>query len=233
MTAPIFGNKNIPVLFKAGLGVIITIILFPIINLDITFIDKLIPFIIAIPGEIMLGVIIGLSAKLIFAGIQLAGQITGFQMGFAIANIMDPLTSDQVPFMGLFYNLFAMLIFLSINAHHVFLKALVESFKMIPPFAFGFNGSLTELMIKFAGDMFVISIKIGAPVIAALLLTSAALGLIARTVPQMNIFIVAMPIKIVIGLMFTGISLSYLSFYLTQIFNDLGRNIFFLLKAAY
>lgn len=233
MTAPIFGNRNIPVLFKAGLGVIITIILFPLINLNIAFIDELIPFIIAIAGEIMLGVIIGFSAKLIFAGVQLAGQITGFQMGFAIANIMDPLTSDQVPFMGLFYNLFAMLIFLSINAHHVFLKALVESFKMIPPFAFGFSGSLTELMMKFAGDMFIISIKIGAPVIAALLLTSAALGLIARTVPQMNIFIVAMPIKIVIGLMFTGISLSYLSFYLTQIFNDLGRNIFFLLKAVY
>jgi flagellar biosynthetic protein FliR len=82
-----------------------------------------------------------------------------------------------------------------------------------------------------SGNMFVIALQVGAPVIAAMLLTSVAFGLVARTVPQMNVFIVAMPLKIGVGLLFIGFGLPYFSTFLKNIFGDLGQNIILMLKA--
>ena len=152
-------------------------------------------------------------------------------MGMALANVMDPSSSQQVPLLAQFTNLFALLIFIAINAHHWFIKALTHSFQMVPPLNVNFSGSLMEHLIKMSGNMFVIGIQVGAPVIAALLITSVAFGLIARTVPQMNVFIVAMPLKIGVGLLFLGFSLPYFSTFLKEIFGGLGQNIIFVLKA--
>jgi len=232
MSAPLFDSKTIPVIFKAGLAIAISIVLVPVLNLNnIVFVEEIIPFGIGLAGEIILGIIIGLSVKLVFAGIQLAGKLTGLQMGFAIADILDPITSSQVSITGQFNFLVAMLIFLIINAHHWFLIALAESFQLIPPFNFNFTTAIIEQIMILAGNLFVIAVKVGAPVIAALLITSVTMGLIARTVPQMQIFIVAMPLKIIVGLLFLGLSLPYLSALLQQIYYDLGRDIFRILNA--
>ena len=173
-----------------------------------------------------------MTVNLIFIGLQIAGQISGYQMGLAIAQVMDPAGGEQVPLLAQFFQLFAFLIFLTINAHHWFLMALTDSFQLVPPFGFKVSGSLIEQLIRVAGNMFVIGIKVGAPVIAALLLTSIAFGLIARTVPQMNVLFVAMPLKIIIGLLFIGFSLPYLSSFLKAVFTNLGNTIFLLMKAA-
>jgi flagellar biosynthetic protein FliR len=230
-TAPLFDNRTIPLVFKAGLAIAVSVILFPILQMDdIAHLSHVVPFAIGVAGEITVGVIIGLSVRLIFAGVQLAGQYAGFQMGFAIVNVMDPVTSNQVPVISQIKNQIAMLIFLSINAHHWFLRAMVESFRMVTPLHFQFNGSLMEHLVRLMGNTFVIAVQIGAPIMAALLLTTVALGMIARTVPQMNIFIVAMPLKVVVGLVFLCIMLPYLSSFLGRIFRDLGRDLLLLLK---
>ena len=232
MFIPIFDSRSIPVLFKAGLAFSVSILLFPILKLDdLPFINSTIPFGIGVIGEIMMGAVIGLSVKLIFAGIQLAGQLVGFQMGLAIANVMDPITSAQVSIIAQLNNMLAMLIFLTINAHHMFLRALAESFRLIPPFNVQFSNSLIEQLISISGNMFIIAFKVGAPVIVALLLTSVAFGLIARTVPQMNVFLVAIPLKIVVGLLFLAFALPYLLPFFRQIFNESGRDILLLLRA--
>lgn len=233
VTIPLFDSKNIPVLIKAGLSFSISILLFPILKLnDVPILTNTIPFVIGVISEITLGVIIGLTVKLIFAGIQLAGQLAGFQMGIAIANVVDPATSAQIPIIAQFYQLFAMLIFLIINAHHWMLRALVESFRLVPLFDFHFNSSLMNHLMLITGKMFIIAIKIGAPIIVVMLLTSVAFGLVARTVPQMNIFIVAMPVKLFIGFLFLGITLPYLVPLLKQIFNKLLFDIILILKAV-
>jgi len=199
MTVPLFDSRNIPVLFKAGLSLSTSIILFSVVRPDnIPFITKLIPF-----------------------GIG----------GFGIVNVMDPQTSAQVSVIAQLKYLIAMLIFLAVNAHHWFLRALVESFRLVPPLDFQFNNSLLEQLMGFANNMFVIAIKIGAPMVVSLLLTSVSLGLVARTVPQINIFIVAFPLKIAVGLLFLGLSLPYLSSFLGGIFGHLGSDILFLLRA--
>ena len=231
ISAPLFGNKNMPVLFKAGLSIAISIVLFPILKLDNgPFLSGTVPFVIGVAGEIIMGIIIGLSVRLVFAGIQLAGQIIGFQMGFAIANVMDPVTSAQVPVLAQFNNLVAMLIFMATNAHHWFLRALAESFRLVPPLDFQFTNSLMEQLMSLACNMFIIAVKVGAPIMAVMLLTSVAFGLVARTVPQMHIFIVAMPVKIAIGLVFLGFSLPIFSLFLKKIFADFGTDIILLFK---
>ena len=143
LTMPILGSRNIPVLFKVGLSFTIGLLLYPILNLDeFPAQFEIISFGVGVISEIILGVIIGISVKMVFAGVQLAGQLVGFQMGLALANIVDPSTSEQLPLLGELNNIIALLIFLAINAHHWFLRAIVDSFRIVPPFSFQFSGSL-------------------------------------------------------------------------------------------
>jgi len=231
MSLPLLGGKNIPFLFKAGLAISVSVILFPLLELDaFPYFSETIPLVIGATSEIMLGLIIGLSVNIIFAGIQLAGQLIGYQMGFAIANVMDPQTGSQSSIFASFTNIVALLLFLAFNAHHWFLRGLTESFKLVPLFNFRMSGSLAEHFILIGSDMFIIALKVAAPVMAALLLTSVALGIVARTVPKMNIFLVGMPLKIALGIMFVAFSLPYLSTFLRNIFNALGNSMHLLLK---
>ena len=232
MTLPVFESKSIPKMFKLTLAFAVSLILFPMLDLNpVPLTGSIVALGIGAAGEILLGLAIGFSIKLIFAGIQLAGQMAGYQMGFAIANVMDPDQSQQVLLLAQFNNLVALLLFLSVNAHYWFIRALTHSFRMIPPLNVHFGGSLMDYLIDMSGKMFVISIQVGAPIIAALLVTSVAFGLMARTVPQMNVFIVAMPMKIGVGFLFLGFSLPYFSAFLIKIFNGLGQHILNMLKA--
>ena len=230
-TIPVFESRSIPHLFKLALAFAVSLILFPMLDLNPDpLAGSIFTLGIGAAGEILLGLVIGFSVKLIFAGIQLAGQMAGYQMGMAIANVMDPAESQQIPILAQFNNLIALLIFLSINAHYWFIRALTQSYRAVPPLHVHFDGSLIEHLIQLSGKMFVISIQIGAPVIAALLVTTVAFGLVARTVPQMNVFIVAMPLKIGVGLLFLGFSLPYFSAFLKSIFAGLGQHILTVLK---
>ena len=233
MSMPIFKSRSIPVLFKVGLALAASVVLYPLLDRTAFAVpDHLGSFAVGAVSEILLGISIGMVVNLIFVGLQMAGQISGYQMGLAIARVMDPSAGQQVPLLSQFFQLFAFLLFLTLNAHHWFLKALAESFKLVPPFGFKLSGSLIEQIMDVAGHTFVIAIKVGAPVISVLLLTSIAFGLIARTVPQMNVLFVAMPLKIMIGLIFVGFSLPYLSSFLRTVFSNLGNTIFLLMKAA-
>ena len=233
MSMPIFKSKSIPILFKFGLALAASVVLYPLLDKTVFVVpEHLGGFAIGAVAEILLGISIGMAVNLIFVGLQMAGQISGYQMGLALARVMDPAAGQQVPLLAQFFQLFAFLIFLTLNAHHWFLKALADSFKLVPPFGFRINGSLIEQLMVMAGNMFVITIKVGAPVIAALLLTSIAFGLIARTVPQMNVLFVAMPLKIMIGLLFIGFSLPYLAAFLKTVFSGLGDTLFLLMRTA-
>jgi flagellar biosynthetic protein FliR len=233
MSIPIFGGKNIPFVFKAGLAISVSVILFPILEIEaLPHHLEALPFGIGILTEIMLGVMIGLSVNLIFAGVQLAGQLIGYQMGFAIANVMDPQTGNQASILAGLQNMTALLLFLAFNAHHWFLRTLVDSFKLVPIFDFKISSSMAEHFFRLAGNMFIIAVKVAAPVMAALLVTSVCLGLVARTVPKMNVFLVGMPLKIGLGLLFVAFSLPYLASFLKQIFLGLGDGILLILKSV-
>ena len=198
-TIPFLESGNVPVLVKVGLAVSVSWLLVPQLDVTPPPMDSVpLNFAIGLVAEVGIGLIIGLAVQLFFMGIQLAGNVAGFQMGFAIANVVDPASSSQIPILSQFLNLFAILLFISFNAHYYFIKALVDGFEMIPLWGAHFNEDIFQLIMTLTAKAFLFAVKIGAPVIVSLLLTSVALGLIARTVPQMQIFIVAMPLKIIL-----------------------------------
>ena len=232
LSMPVLNSKSIPFFFKMCLALATSLILLPSLKVtQFPIFPDFIPLTLGVIGEILIGIIIGFSIRLIFSGIQMAGQLAGYQMGLAIANVMDPASNEQVPLLAQFNNIIAMLIFIAINAHHWFIRALAESYRLVAPFGFHFNNALMEQLISSAASMFVIAIKVGSPVIAALLLSSVAFGLIARTVSQLNVFIVIMPLKIAVGFLFVGFSLPFLTAFLGRLFNSLGPAILNLLKA--
>jgi flagellar biosynthetic protein FliR len=181
-----------------------------------------IPLLIGIFSEVLMGLGIGLCVKLIFVGVQLGGELAGFQMGLSMANVFDPGSGTSNSVVAQFKYIVAVLIFLSIDGHHWFFRAIMDSFSLMPPFGFVLTESLMGYFLALVGKMFMISVKLSSPVIVALLFTSVSLGLVARTVPQMNVFFVAMPIKLFIGFLFIGLMLPIFSSLLVKIFNTVG-----------
>ena len=228
---PFFDSRNVPALVKTGLAMAVTWLLLPQVQgLPPSLDTSPVAFALGLASEVIIGLIIGLMLQLVFVGIQLAGQTAGFQMGLAIANVVDPASSMQIPMLSQFLNLFALILFLSLDIHHYFIKALVDGFEIIPFWGARYDGNIFNLLVQTVSDAFVIAVKIGAPVMVALLLTSVALGLISKTVPQMQIFIVAMPVKIILGLLFLGFSLPFCMNYLKSIFVGLGHTLQGLLR---
>ena len=214
---PFFGGVMVPNTVKAGLALLITIVLFPVVQPNPNlFPNGLLASLNLILSELILGLVVGLIARFFFASVQLGGQLVGFQMGFAIANVFDPESGSQGSILAQLGYWIAILFFLLLNGHHVVLKVLRDSFYVIEVGKLSLGDGVLVKMMEASSDMFAMAIKIGAPAIAALLLTSAAFGVVARVVPQVNILIVAFPLKIVVGLFFFGFSLEILLYFSKQ-----------------
>jgi len=220
---PFFNARIIPVLSKVGLTLAITIILFPVIdNKMVEFPDTLWGMAQLVIAEFIIGMILGLLVQMFFEGVRIMGQLVGFQTGFAIANILDPQSGAQVSIIANMAYFVAIVLFLILNGHHILLSAMRESFEIINAGSIGLNQQILQRVMHVSGEMFVIAIKMGSPAIAALLFTMVAFGLITKLIPQMNIMIVAFPIKIVIGLLFFGISLNVLLRFMERYLGGLG-----------
>ena len=228
-TMPILGNKGVPIRVKGGLSLLIAFLLLPFVELHTPPSDILL-LVLRMTGEIFVGITLGFAGRLVFAGVQLAGQLAGFQMGFAIVNVFDPMTSTQVSIIAQFQYLLAMLIFLAVDGHHIFLYAIAESYKIVPLLDFHFSGALTQAVVELSKGIFIVAMKVGATVITALLMISIGFGLIARTVPQINILIVGFPLKIAIGLIGIGLGLPSFARMMGNIFLNFGETLNMLLR---
>ena len=220
---PFFNARVIPVLSKAGLAVVITLIFFPVLNRAAgEFPNTVIGMGQLVAAEIMIGVILGLLVQIFFEGIKMMGQMVGFQTGFAITNIIDPHSGVQISIFSNLAYFVAIVLFLILNGHHIILSGLLESFTVLPVGVSALNREMLSKMIPLFGEMFVIAVKVGAPAIAALLFTKVAFGLITKLIPQMNIMIVAFPAQIVVGLFFFGVSLNLLLAFMDGYLSGLG-----------
>jgi flagellar biosynthetic protein FliR len=151
----------------------------------------------------------------IYAGIQIAGELIGFQMGFSIANVLDPMSGITAPIISNILYITAFLLFFTLGGHHMLIKGMVESFHMIPIGESMVHREFLMSVITYAGQMFVIGIKVSAPVVGILLLINIALAVITRALPQMNVFIVAFPVTIGVGLLFTALIIKMMPVFMT------------------
>ena len=233
MSLPMLGAASVPMLFRIGLALAASVLLFPVLALPpLPASAGVIALGTAAAGEILLGVLAGFSIRLVFEGVQLAGQLAGYQMGLAIAEVVDPATDDQVAILGQFIGLMASVIFLAVNGHHWFIRTLVHSYELVPPLGFQVSAGVVERLARLTAEIFIVGLKAAAPVVAVLIVVTVAFGLVARTVPQMNIFIVSMPLNIGTGMLFLGLSLPHLAAYVGDLFGGVARSASALLGAV-
>ncbi|OEG00416.1 flagellar biosynthetic protein FliR [Vulcanibacillus modesticaldus] len=204
VSVPIFSAKGVPAQYKIGLSFFMALLLFPSINQnfisDFSYQDGI--YIYYLIQETLMGIALGWIVQLIFSSIQIAGIFIDLQNGFGLANIIDPQTGIQSPLSGNFMYTFAILLFLSIDGHHNLIDGILSSYKIIPLSREWIgqlnNQSTIDFILYLFSEMFVIAFKIASPIVVSLLLADIALGIIARTVPQLNVFVVGLPMKILI-----------------------------------
>ncbi len=206
---PILGSKSVPPQAKVLFTVLTSLILLPVV--PVTGADlplSAVGLMIFMGKEILFVAILALFAHLVFAAVESAGQMVAMQMGFAMAGVMDPQHGSQIAIIGFFWHMLAALLFLSVNGHHLFFRTLVESFNWVHPGGLNITQASYEGIIHGMGHMFVLAVKIIAPVGAVLFFTDIAMGILAKVSPQIPVMIVAMPLKIAIGIIFVGLSLN-------------------------
>jgi flagellar biosynthetic protein FliR len=223
---PVLNPSNLPVMVKVGLTLTVSLVLWPVVKWEASSLpSEPYAFGFFMISEFMIGFLLGLSIRLIFAAIQLAGEFAGFQMGFAMASIIDPQSGLDTTLLAQFYYLLGLLIFLSIDGHHWFFRALVQSFHLLSPGEFYPQERLYLHLLNLSGRMFLIAIEVVAPVTAILFLTQLVLGIVARMVPQVNILISSFPLTISLGLIFLGLSMEFLGPYLQTLFDESGKGL--------
>jgi flagellar biosynthesis protein FliR len=200
--APILSSRVAPAQLRIALTVFLAMVSFlawaPLCTLQPGM--EMGVFLPAAASEIILGLLLGFLVGLLFMAFQFAGQLIGYQMGFAIVNVLDPNSQTQVSLVSEFLFACVTLSFLSLNLHHEMIGVWYQSYQIAPPGSFALTNLSLPVLTACCDDIFYLSLKIAMPLLAFLLLTDLALGIVARVMPQMNVFIVGIPLKIALGL---------------------------------
>ncbi|MDM5178556.1 flagellar biosynthetic protein FliR [Massilia sp. DJPM01] len=218
--APLFGNASVPVPVKIGLGVLLATIIAPAIS-AVPAADPLsMAGLLILVQELLIGVAMGFAIRLVFAAIEMAGEICSLTMGLGFASFFDPLTKGRSSAVSQFLALIATMAFLAANAHLVLLEALAESFITMPISASPMSSSAEWEMAKWGGLIFSAGLHLSLPIVAALLITQVALGILTRAAPQLNIFGIGFPITLGVGMLVIVMVLPYLGNPFQVLFNQ-------------
>ncbi|WP_151735116.1 flagellar biosynthetic protein FliR [Paenibacillus tengchongensis] len=203
VVVPVFSSLNIPTTFKIGLSFFVSLIVFSSRGTGITVPEDL-TYVLLIFKEVLVGLLLGFIGYLMFMAIQTAGSFIDLQIGFAIANVIDPMTGTSAPLLGNFKYMIALVLFLAMNGHHYMLDGIIYSYNWAPLdndlLARMMDGSLMDFLVRTFAQSFMLSFQMSAPLVTALFLTDVGLAFLARTAPQYNVFVIGVPLKIIVGL---------------------------------
>lgn len=223
LTAPIFASRAIPTTVRLILALVLALTMLPVVTEGIGALPEDLPtFVAFIAREAFVGVLTGFAVYLIFAGIQAAGTIIGLQMGFSLANVVNPMTGDHASLIDQFYAIVAALVYLAMDGHHGFLIGVQRTYELVPLDRASLQMAPVTDLLPMGGALFVTAVRIALPIMAALLITDVGLAIIARSVPQMNVFVVGMPIKILIAFVFIGLTLPLVILLVTRLLGNLA-----------
>jgi flagellar biosynthetic protein FliR len=224
--APFYSNGAFPSQIRVVFPLVLAVTLAPMVpqgqfaeSMDLS------QGIIAVLGELLVGMIIGLTASFIFGALQLAGQIIGFQLGLSMVNVIDPQSQVENSVISILHNFIGIMLFLLMNGHHWFIQAVGDSLQYLPAGGVHLRGPLVDEMVHLSGQMFVSGFRIAGPVIAITVIADVILGMIGRAAPQINILIVGMPAKTLIGLAALSIAFYFLPTFLGESFAQLSKQI--------
>ena len=226
---PILGSRVVPLHIKTGLVLALSIVLFPVLHLPALPSDPL-KMSAGMTGEFLVGLVIGLAVRFIFAGIELAGELIGTQMGLSMIQLFDPMSAHQVPLISQFQTVLASLIFLALNVHATVVRVIAESFELIPPFGAHLSSALLEEVLRLSQGLFVIAMKLAAPILAVVFLVNVGLAIMGRSVPQLNVFVTSFPVTIAAGLFVMGAALPYGARLLESEYDGLYETVYGLMR---
>jgi len=228
---PVYFGSQTPARIKVGLVFAISLVLFPVLSPALPEISfNPISFLLFTINETLLGLMLGLVSRLIFTTVEFGGTIIGYQMGFAAANVFDPQNENQVPLISQFQNVFAILIFLALDGHHIFIKTAAKSYQLLPPGNLNLSGEAIPYLMELTSRMFSLGVQFSAPVLAVLLLSGLILGVLARVFPQLNVFLLSFPLNIGISFVVIALTLDMVTSLLRREFDALGERIITILQ---
>ncbi len=222
---PVFSSRAISVPFKAGVSLLIAYLLFDSIGVDRSFSNDPYLLFLFVMKEVLIGLAIGFSVKMLFMAVNVAGEIIAIQSGFSFARFMDPLSMTQTTVIEQLKNLLAMMLFLAMDAHHILVRAIVASFRGVPIGSVTIQESFFQFLITISGRVFVTGFKIGAPIIVTLMFVEIALGMLSRMIPQINIFIEGVPLKILVTVIMFSFSLGVIAPVIVNMFKGMDGEI--------
>ncbi len=220
VAAPLFGNVNVPASLKLGLGVLLALIIAPSVP-SVPAMDPMsLAGLLILVQQLLIGTAMGFAIQIVFTGIEMAGEITGLTMGFGFATFFDPQTNGRSSAISQFLSLLAIMLFLATNLHLVMLSALADSFVTLPISATPFNGASLREVALWGGTIFSAGVQLSLPMVAALLITNIALGVLTRAAPQLNLFGIGFPITLGAGFIVLALSLPYLATPIGRLFEQ-------------
>ena len=233
LTSPLYGSRNVPAVVKVSLAVLLSLVLLPLNTDGLAIISEdLLGFVLALARETVLGTLVGFCSGMMFTAMQMAAHLVGLQMGFAFANVLDPMSQNQISLLDQLYSMLAILAFLAINGHHFLIVGIQKTFEIVPLDTFALSAAMADRMIVLASQLLVISVRISFPVLAALLLADVALGIIARLVPQFQVFFLGLPLKVGLGLLTLALALPMTVSWVGHLLDLTMSDIYVLLRAA-
>ena len=208
--APLFGNSSVPVSVKVALGVMLAAIMAPAIPaLPAADPMSMAGFLILLQ-ELLIGLGMGFAMRVVFAAIEMAGEVSSLTMGLGFASFFDPMTRGRSSAVSQFLALIATMAFLAVNAHLLLLSALAESFISMPVSATPMSSGAPLELARWGGRIFSAGLQLSLPIVAALLITNVALGILTRAAPQLNIFGIGFPVSLGVGLLVISLAMPYL-----------------------
>lgn len=202
ISSPIFGRKNIPDTMKIAFCVMVTYVLFTSIGQPKTVeYGGILEFALLVIKELLFGLTLGYVTTLFFSIVQTAGQTMDMQMGFGMVNVFDVQNNINIPVTGSFLSIVMLVTFFAVNGHLMLIKIMASTFTFVPVGGVVLNPAIGMVALDVFALAFVLSVKVAMPMIAAGLLGEVIMGIIVRAIPQMNIFVVGIPMKIMLGLL--------------------------------
>ncbi len=196
VAAPAFGHRGMPVLARVGLAASIAFLVSPGLSREL----PLEGFLLQVAQEALIGLLLGLAVSFAFAAVQMGAAMLAVQMGLSLGGVLDPSFAGQGSVVERFYGLLATVVFFAIDGHHQMLLGLSQSFQLVPVGTVEFPQLSVEGLIGLSGGVFVSALRIALPLAGTLALVDAGLGILGRAVPQFNLLLLGMPLKMLLGL---------------------------------
>lgn len=229
--SPLMALPGIPTPVKTGFGFVLTLLVFPqLAESGFTPYGGLFGYCLMAAGEAMIGLAMGYICTVTFNAIRMAGQLIDLNIGFAMSQMMDPISGSMNTLLGRFLYYVTLATFLTMDGHHGLIWGIAKSFELLPLHAAQLDGPVMLFVMRVFADAITLALKVAIPITGVLLMTDIALGMMGRTAPQMNIFMLGFPFKIMLGLVSLAVLLPLMGAVFAHIFDQMHKDLLLLVK---